>query len=224
MKHSLFIPLLLLSIIFSYNGYTAEIIIDGILNPTEWESAQENNVNYQVDPQTFNIENDNFTYRIITTEMGIYLGLTAHIKETLRIRTQENDKTFSNDHFQIMLDMNNNSSESYVFSVNHQGNYFDGKYDVNNELNTDWNNQWQYEVKLNNDNWVAEVFIPWSSMAFRIGNQNEFGFYISRFDEFTNATYASSPTNERMNNFFQQFSKLSTSVVNKSSFDLFPYI
>ena len=73
MKHSLFIPLLLLSIIFSYNGYTAEIIIDGILNPTEWESAQENNVNYQVDPQTFNIENDNFTYRIITTEMGIYL-------------------------------------------------------------------------------------------------------------------------------------------------------
>lgn len=224
MKHSLFIPLLLLSIIFSYNGYTAEIIINGILNPTEWESAQENNVNYQVDPQTFNIENDNFTYRIITTEMGIYLGLTAHIKETLRIRTQENDKTFSNDHFQIMLDMNNNSSESYVFSVNHQGNYFDGKYDVNNELNTDWNNQWQYEVKLNNDNWVAEVFIPWSSMAFRIGNQNEFGFYISRFDEFTNATYASSPTNERMNNFFQQFSKLSTSVVNKSSFDLFPYI
>jgi hypothetical protein len=201
-----------------------EIIIDGILNPSEWGDTLENNVNYQVDPQTFNTQKDNFTYRIVTTDQGIYLGLTANIKRTLRIRTQENDKTFSNDHFQIMLDMNNNSSESYVFGVNHQGNYFDGKYDVNSELNLDWNNQWQYEAKLNSDNWIAEIFIPWRSMTFSIKNQNIFGLYISRFDESTNGTYASSPTNERMNNFFQQFSKLSTSVVNESIFEFFPYI
>ncbi|WP_241238761.1 DUF5916 domain-containing protein [Colwellia sp. Arc7-635] len=201
-----------------------EIIIDGILNPSEWGDTLENNINYQVAPQTFNTQKDNFTYRIVTTDQGIYLGLTANIKRTLRIRTQENDKTFSNDHFQIMLDMNNNSSESYVFGVNHQGNYFDGKYDVNSELNLDWNNQWQYEAKLNSDNWIAEIFIPWRSMTFSIKNQNIFGLYISRFDESTNGTYASSPTNERMNNFFQQFSKLSTSVVNESIFEFFPYI
>jgi hypothetical protein len=224
MKYFPLIPLIFLGTIFTYDAYAADIIIDGILNPSEWGNTQINNVNYQVEPQTFQTQKDNFTYRIITTQQGIYLGLTANIKRTLRIRTQEDDKTFSNDHFQIMLDMSNNSSESYVFAVNHQGNYFDGKYDVNSELNIDWNNQWQYETKLNIDNWVAEIFIPWSSMAFSIENKNIFGLYISRFDEFTNATYASSPTNERMNNFFQQFSKLSTSVVNESSFDFFPYI
>jgi hypothetical protein len=224
MKHLLFIPLILLGAIFTCNVYATKITIDGILSSSEWGDTLENNVNYQVEPQTFNPQKDNFTYRILTTEQGIYLGLTANIKRRLRIRTQENDKTFSNDHFQVMLDMNNNSSESYVFGVNHQGNYFDGKYDVNSELNIDWNNQWQYETKLNIDNWVAEIFIPWSSMAFSIETQNIFGLYISRFDEFTNATYASTPTNENMNNFFQQFSKFSTSVVNESSFNFFPYI
>ncbi|MDC2890264.1 hypothetical protein [Psychrosphaera algicola] len=101
--------------------------------------------------------------------------------------------------------MDNSGQTSYVFSVNHQGNYFDGIYKQDKELDLDWSAQWQYAVNVTDDFWTAEIFIPWSSMSFSIQKQNQFGLAISRLDEASNSTYASIPANSTMNSFLQLF-------------------
>ncbi|WP_281279975.1 hypothetical protein [Colwellia ponticola] len=173
-----------------------------------WNATPVFTTNYQVFPRTLSKHHNNFSYRVITTEKGIFLGLKATTENILRIRTQENDKVFSNDHFQIMLDVNNDEQESYIFVINHQGNYFDGNYNIGREIDLDWSAQWEYQVKIDNDNWIAEVFIPWDTMTFSVEAKNELGVYISRFDESSNATYASAPVNKEMNGFFQKFSTI----------------
>ena len=206
------------------NVQATNIVIDGVLNESAWQTAVENTVNYQVFPQTFKQENSNFSYRVITTKNGIFLGLKAKTQHKLRVRTQENDIAFSNDHFQIMLDMNNNAQESYVFAINHQGNYFDGIFGLDKQLTLDWNAQWRYKININPSDWVAEIYIPWRVMPFSIAKQNQLGLYISRFDESTNATYASIPANVNMNSMLQQFSKYSIEMSNDNNFNIFPYI
>jgi predicted porin len=123
-----------------------------------------------------------------------------------------------------MLDMKNTAQQSYVFAINHQGNYFDGIYDLDKTLDLDWDAQWQYKVEKQNDSWVAEIFIPWRAMSFGVQNINQFGVYISRFDESSNTTYASVPANQQMNSFFQQFNKYSPNVDNETRLDFYPYV
>ncbi|WP_226991066.1 DUF5916 domain-containing protein [Paraglaciecola psychrophila] len=208
----------------AFNAHSQDMIIDGVLDENQWQLTLTLTKSYQVLPQTLVRDDNQFSYRLLTTDKGIYLGLTAKTQKALRVRTQENDSIFSNDHFQVMLDMKNNEQQSYVFAINHQGNYFDGIYDVDKVLDLDWDTQWDYKVTTNDNSWVAEVFIPWSAMSFGIEDQNQFGVYVSRFDESSNATYASEPANPQMNSFFQRFSKYSSRVLNQTSFDLFPYV
>jgi hypothetical protein len=202
----------------------SDIVIDGVIDEGLWHTVSEITTNYQVFPQTLNQQNNNFTYRTLTTEKGVFLALEAQYQQNLRVRTQEKDKTFSNDHFQIMIDINNNAQESYVFAINHQGNYFDGIYNIEKEVDLDWNAQWEYQVNVKKGRWTAEVFIPWSTMTFSVEEKNEFGLYISRFDESNNATYASAPVNQQMNSFFQQFTEHSATIISEQRFDFFPYL
>jgi hypothetical protein len=203
---------------------TNAINIDGKLDDTIWNDVLSEATNYEVSPQTLNKINNNFSYKVVTAKTGLYIGLTANKSKPLRLRTQENDAEFSNDHFQIMLDMNNNAQDAYVFAINHQGKYFDGMLNVDKDLDLDWNASWEYAISVDNKSWSAEVFIPWSAMSFSIKESNRFGMYISRFDESTNATYASSAVTSSMNSFYQQFTSHTAKIDSPAKWDFFPYV
>ena len=123
MNKSFNASLQLLYLFASSIAFATEVVVDGSLNDSGWQSAKRNTVNYQVVPQTLTKVESNFSYQIITTDHGIYIAVVATTKQPLRVRTQENDSLFTNDHIQLMIDMNNTEQTSYVFSVNHQGYY-----------------------------------------------------------------------------------------------------
>ncbi|MCC2605321.1 DUF5916 domain-containing protein [Planctobacterium marinum] len=203
----------------------SDIVIDGSLNEQQWQEQVKHTDNYQVIPQTLLKSDSNFYYQILTSEQGLYVAVSAKKKASpLRVRTQENDTLFTNDHIQIMLDMNNTQQTSYVFAINHQGYFYDGIYKQNKLLDLDWSNNWQYAVKTRDNSWITELYIPWSSMTFSIQEQHEFGVSVSRYDEANNATYSSIPANPSMNSFLQNFNKEVAVIKVESNFDIFPYI
>ncbi len=216
--------LLLFLLVFIPRVSAIEIELDGVLDELFWQNANKFTTSYQVIPQTFKKSNNNFSYTYFTTKQGIYLGLSANIKSELRIRTQENDTPFSNDHFQVMLDMDNTAETSYVFAINHQGNYYDGILKQNKEVDFDWSAQWHFKTAISKTFWTAEIFIPWQSMSFNIKEKNQFGLSFIRYDEATNATYSSIPASSSMNSFLQNFSKVDTIIKSNSTFDIYPYI
>ena len=215
-------PIVLFAIFFSFCSQAVEI--DGQLNDAIWRDILSESTNYEVSPRTLNKINNNFSYKITTAKTGVYIALIANTPKHLRLRTQENDTEFSNDHFQILLDMNNKAQDAYVFSTNHQGNYFDGMLNVDKDLDLDWNASWEYAVSADDKSWSAEVFIPWSAMSFSIKEKNQFGIYISRFDESRNSTYASSAVTSSMNSFYQQFTSYTAIIDSPAKWDFFPYV
>lgn len=224
MKRYLQGSLLFLFLVASSIAFATEVVVDGSLNDLGWQSAKRHIINYQVVPQTLAKVEGNFSYKVLTTDHGIYIGIVATTKQPLRVRTQENDTLFANDHIQLMIDMNNTEQTSYVFSVNHQGYFYDGIYKQNKELDLDWSSQWYFKTKVFTDLWNAEIYIPWTAMSFANQEQNEFGLSITRYDESTNATYSSIPANASMNSFLTNFSKQKVEINNQSSLDIFPYI
>lgn len=215
-------PIVFFAIFFSFCSQSVEI--DGQLNDTLWRDILSESTTYEVSPQTLSKINNNFSYKITTVKTGVYIALIANTPKHLRLRTQENDTEFSNDHFQILLDMNNKAQDAYVFSINHQGNYFDGMLNVDKDLDLDWNASWEYAVSADDKSWSAEVFIPWSAMSFSIKEKNQFGIYISRFDESRNSTYASSAVTSSMNSFYQQFTSYTAIIDSPAKWDFFPYV
>ena len=135
-------PIVFFAILFSFRSQAVEV--DGQLNDAIWRDILSESTNYEVSPRTLNKINNNFSYKITTAKTGVYVALIANTPKHLRLRTQENDTEFSNDHFQILLDMNNKAQDAYVFSINHQGNYFDGMLNVDKDLDLDWNASWEY--------------------------------------------------------------------------------
>lgn len=217
----------LVNLVISLIGLTvhaSEITIDGSLDEYKWQEQNKHTINYQVVPQTLLRSDGNFHYHIFASEQGLYVAVFAKKENPLRVRTQENDTLFTNDHIQIMLDMNNTQQTSYVFAINHQGYFYDGIYKQNKDLDLDWSGKWQYAVNKYANSWVTELYIPWSSMAFSMQEQHEFGVSISRYDEATNATYSSVPANSSMNSFLQNFRKEVASIKAKSNLDIFPYL
>lgn len=202
----------------------SEITIDGDLNEPKWQNQTKHSINYQIIPRTLSKIENNFFYQISTNELGVYIAISATKETALRVRTQENDTLFTNDHVQILLDMNNTQQTSYVFAINHQGYFYDAIYKQNKEFDLDWSSEWQYAVKTYDNSWVTELYIPWSSMVFNIQEPHEFGISVSRYDEATNATYSSIPANATMNRFLQNFSKEVAVIKAESNFDIFPYI
>jgi hypothetical protein len=215
-------PIVFFAIFFSFRSQAVEV--DGQLNDAIWRDILSESTNYEVSPRTLNKINNNFSYKITTAKTGVYVALIANTPKHLRLRTQENDTEFSNDHFQILLDMNNKAQDAYVFSINHQGNYFDGMLNVDKDLDLDWNASWEYAVSADDKSWSAEVFIPWSAMSFSIKEKNQFGIYISRFDESRNSTYASSAVTSSMNSFYQQFTSYTAIIDSPAKWDFFPYV
>ena len=219
-KHTLLLFLGLLSC----NVFATEIVIDGVLNDIAWQKVEKSSITYQVVPQTLRQTSGNFYYQVYTTAQGIYLGVSATVSAPMRLRTQENDTLFSNDHIQVMLDMNNTKQTSYVFSVNHQGYFYDGIYQQNKELNLDWSSRWHYKTKVFADSWNTEIFIPWDSMSFTVHMLNEFGMSISRYDESSNAKYSTIPANDSMNSFLASFNKKEVIIESYESLDVYPYL
>ncbi len=215
-------PIVFFAIFFSFRSQAVEV--DGQLNDAIWRDILSESTNYEVSPRTLNKINNNFSYKITTAKTGVYVALIANTPKHLRLRTQENDTEFSNDHFQILLDMNNKAQDAYVFSINHQGNYFDGMLNVDKDLDLDWNASWEYAVSADDKSWSAEVFIPWTAMSFSIKEKNQFGIYISRFDESRNSTYASSAVTSSMNSFYQQFTSYTAIIDSPAKWDFFPYV
>lgn len=224
MKHTAQLVLILNILICSRIICADTVKIDGVLDDKPWREVEKISVNYQISPLTLSEVNGNFYYKSIATENGLYLGIYSSSKKPLRIRTQEIDTTFTNDHIQVMLDINNTEQFSYVFSVNHQGSYYDGIYKQNKEIDLDWNGEWQFKTKSNSDSWIVEIYIPWESMSFSIQEENEFGLSVSRYDEATNSTYSSIAANSSMNSFLQYFHKEKVRINNPSKIDIFPYV
>lgn len=167
--------------------------IDGILNDAVWQNApvatgfverQPNNGK----PIPDSLKTD---VKIVYDDLGIYFGATMKDPNPDKILKEltERDGIGNDDFFFILLNGYNDRQQSLQFIVTAAGVQYDAKMTNDNEDNS-WNGIWYSGVQINDDGWVAEIFIPYSEVRFPNKNVQEWGLNMEREFRRTRTRYS----------------------------------
>ena len=101
----------------------------------------------------------------------------------------ERDDIGNDDFFFILLNGYNDRQQSLQFIVTAAGVQFDAKM-TNDSEDASWNAVWFSDVKINEDSWVAEIFIPYSELRFPKKEIQTWGLNMEREFRRTRTRYS----------------------------------
>ena len=194
MKKFLFVFLLLISsLLISQNSnkelfvkYTKnEIIIDGILNESDWDLVKGVNDFYEYRPNYNNKPKNPANIKILNDDKFLYVGVKILVnKNDLRAGSlkRDFDATVS-DFIALVFDTFNDATNAFVVGSNHLGIQrdlllFNGGVPVGQSYDMTWNIKWTSKSFIADDYYTTEWRIPLSSFRYREGETKwRFGSY-----------------------------------------------
>lgn len=202
----------------------AAINLDGILDESDWSTAQQFVQMTTVKPFVLTQPEYATDILVTTDENGIYFGISnAQPLTTRNSDVSARDRNISSDKIQIMIDFDNNAITAYSFEIGSGGSIRDGLYSSENGFSNEWDGNWKARTSSTKDDWTVEVMIPWdiASMKKSENGTRKISWYISRFIANENIMYANVPTDETRPRFLNEFSSLSIKDFTQSSLQLF---
>ncbi|HET8885983.1 MAG TPA: DUF5916 domain-containing protein [Salinimicrobium sp.] len=178
--------------------------IDGVLDEVAWQNASvatdfieripKNGVPI---PDSLHTE-----VKIIYDDLGIYFGaiMTDPQIEKIPKELTERDNIRNDDFFFILLNGYNDRQQSLQFIVTAAGVQYDAKM-TNGFEDDSWNAVWYSAVQLNKNNWVVEMFIPYSELRFPEKDVQVWGLNMEREYRRTGTRYSWSPVDNRKGSF-----------------------
>lgn len=170
--------------------------IDGLLNDAAWQDAPIATDFVERMPNNGKPIPDSLKtdVKIVYNDLGIYFGATMKDPEPQKILREltERDGIGNDDFFFILLNGYNDRQQSLQFIVTAAGVQYDAKMTNGNEDNS-WNGIWYSAVQINDDGWVAEIFIPYSEVRFPDRKVQLWGLNMEREFRRARTRYSWSP-------------------------------
>lgn len=152
------------------------IIIDGDLNELEWNNAYIISDFKQTTPNLGAIATENAVVKIMYDDQYLYVGGLSHFTNPSQMfaTVLERDiDQIKDDFIEIHLDTYNDKINTLVFRVNQLSAKQDFEVSRNGEVfNTSWNTFWDAKSIKNAGGWSTEIRIPFSSLRYKIANEN----------------------------------------------------
>ena len=228
-KLSLFSSLVLtFSFFISLPIYALDIKIDGVLDDADWSSAREWTKYYESMP--FSLAEPKHYQKVLIQEdeKGMYFGfINEQPRESIRSNKHERDDEMANaDKAGLAIDFDGDGLTAYGFTVSAGGSISDGIYRNENEVNYDWDADWDSATHIEGDAWFVEMFIPWSiaPMKSREGDVRKvkLSFWRMVREEFrVNTSIKGNPRQEKFISLFHEYEFQNYSV---SKLDFFPFV
>jgi len=216
-----------LPFLFSLNVSSA-INIDGLLDESEWSTAQEVTQFYEVGPFTLNKPEQNTKVLILETKDGIYLGYVNYQpRSSMRSQQHARDQDNPNaDKVGVTIDFDGDSLMAYSFAVSLGGSLWDGVYRNGNDRRKDWDADWQAKTSISDKAWYAEFFIPWTVAPMKKveGEFRKVGISFWRVSMEISKAYASIKSSPNRSMFLYELNDLKLKNFSSSKLDFFPYI
>lgn len=157
-------------------------VIDGILDPSEWDGATVITDMHQFLPIDHGEPSERSKFYLMYDADNLYIGarLWDDHPELINARQliQGQGMPFD-DAFEVILDPFNRMRSGYNFQINPNGIRRDGIYENTNNLNRDWDGIWDAAARIDGEGWTAEVAIPFKTLNFDNSNP-DWGFTIAR--------------------------------------------
>lgn len=167
--------------------------IDGVLDDAAWQNAaiasnfvERTPANGRPIPDSLSTD-----VKVIYDDLGIYFGATLKDPEPSKIMKEltERDNIGASDFFFVLLNGYNDRQQSMQFIVTSAGVQYDAKM-TNGFEDSSWNAVWYSEVSINEQGWVAEMFIPYSELRFPEKQAQEWGLQMERDFKRTGTRYS----------------------------------
>ena len=160
---------------------TAPIRVDGLLDEPSWDLAHLITGFTQSDPEQGQPATYRTYVRILFDEDMLYIAaICEQPRESVRVQNLQRDfAAVENDVFTVAIDGFVDQRKAVVFQVSPFGNQSDMEVTDGEDLNTDWDARWNARTTLQDDQWIAEMAIPWRNLRYRTG-ADELGIILSR--------------------------------------------
>lgn len=163
--------------------------LDGTLNDPLWELAKPITDFRQREPLEGERATEKTEVRILYTRNAVFFGVHCFDSEPSRIIATELRRDVSqdlDDHFEILINSNNNHRGGYVFEVNPLGTQSDGLVEEQSssdgrDFDSGWDGVWTSEARITSDGWTATVEIPFSTLNFTKSKDVVWGLNFKRF-------------------------------------------
>lgn len=144
--------------------------IDGLLDDAAWEGVEPITEFRQVEPKTGAEPSVDTKIYLAFDDERIYFALVATDQDASSIvatQLKRDSDLSGDDFFALVLDPFLDQRNGYYFAFNALGARRDALIRGGTILNADWDGIWDVVAKQNEDGWVAEGFIPISTLSFK---------------------------------------------------------
>ena len=215
----------LITVLFSI-PLSAKITIDGVLDETEWKQAQRFEDFLITAPFSLKKPNQSTVALLLTNEKGIFVAFINQQSMDNRFRRKsERDSMDSSDRNYFGIDFDGKAIMGYTFSVSLGGSKIDLIISNENQLDTDWDGDWEGSTSETETHWYSEIFLPWSvvPMTYQEQKTRTIGVAFSR-EIVSEAMLVSFPgIYYRRDKFLSLFHPVTVDQYESTKFDVFPY-
>ena len=162
-----------------------EIVLDGQLNESIWETADLAKNFSMVLRQDDRKATQFSEVRMAYDDKNIYLAVIFFnntVKGDYVVESYKRDFSFGkNDNFLVAIDPFNNMTTGFAFGLNAYGAQWDGTMYDGRSVDLNWDTKWYSEVAFDEEKWTAEIAIPFKSIRYN-DDLNQWGISFSRLD------------------------------------------
>ncbi|HEV2488371.1 MAG TPA: DUF5916 domain-containing protein [Candidatus Acidoferrales bacterium] len=163
--------------------------LDGTLNDPLWQLAKPIDDFRQQEPYEGEPATERTEVRILYSRKAVFFGIHCYDSQPTRIVATELRRDASqdlDDHFEILIDSNNDRRDAYLFETNPLGTQADGlivqEQGANGEdFDSGWDGVWTSEARITSDGWTATVGIPFTTLNFLKSRDVVWGLNFKRF-------------------------------------------
>lgn len=167
--------------------------IDGIIEDSSWGNVPiANNFimmrpdNGKSEPETHKTE-----VKLAYDDNAIYIAAIMHTPDASKVPAEltNRDNYGNSDFFMLMINPNDDGQNPAMFIVTAAGVQIDAKVSNGNNEDYNWSAVWQSSIKMNKDNWVVEMKIPYRALRFTNEPIQSWGVNFHREIRNINARY-----------------------------------
>ena len=158
--------------------------VDGWLNDPVWQQAQVVDRFFQREPREGEPATEKTEVRVAMDEDNLYIGVMCYDSrpDAIIAKEMERDSDLErDDNFALVLDTFFDQRTGFLFATNPNGAKFDAQLGFGRErMNKNWDGIWDVRAKVTPQGWSAEFVIPFKSLRFKEGGEQQWGINFRR--------------------------------------------
>jgi hypothetical protein len=158
--------------------------VDGVLDEEAYLTVPAITAFQQQEPDNGAPVTEHTEAWVMYDDRNVYVSCRCHDRQLERLvandMRRDSPNLRQNDNFAVQLDTFHDRRNGYLFYVTPLGALFDGMTSDERQNNSDWNTVWQAKSGRFEGGWTAEIAIPFKSLRYRPGIDQEWGINLRR--------------------------------------------